>query len=269
MRLGQPVGIFLLLWPCWWSLALAQHAMPSFGLLVLFAVGAVAMRSAGCIINDMLDRDFDRHVERTRTRPLASGEITMRQAAYTLLALLVLSLLIVLCMNLMAFKLAAFSLVLVASYPLMKRITWWPQAFLGITFNWGALMGWAAVNGDVALPAILLYIGGIFWTLGYDTIYAHQDKADDMRIGVKSTALRLGEESRFWITLFYVAAALLWAVAGITAGNNWRYYIGLMAVAAHFAWQLHIVNINDPANCLRVFRSNSVLGLILFLALVV
>lgn len=268
IRLNQPVGIFLLLWPCWWSLAFAWHGLPPFELLLLFATGAVIMRGAGCIINDMADREFDKNVERTRSRPLASGEITAGQAVAFLLLLLAMALVIVLRMNKFVVVIAAVSLIFVVAYPFMKRITWWPQAFLGITFNWGALMGWAAVKGNIGIADIFLYIGCIFWTLGYDTIYAHQDKDDDVRIGVKSTALRLSGQSGKWIAVFYLAALALWIIAGMLAGNRGIYYLGLLMVAAHFAWQVHKLDIDNPANCLKVFRSNSILGLVMFMSII-
>jgi 4-hydroxybenzoate polyprenyltransferase len=159
---------------------------------------------------------------------------------------------------------AVASLAPVAAYPFMKRITWWPQAFLGLTFNWGALMGSAAVTGAVGLPALLLYAGGIFWTLGYDTIYAHQDKEDDLKIGVKSTALRLGKDSRVWIMGFYLAAVIFWGLAGMAGHNGWPYFLGLALVAGHFYWQAESVKLDDPASCMRVFRSNTVLGWFFF-----
>jgi 4-hydroxybenzoate polyprenyltransferase len=204
----------------------------------------------------MADREFDRKVERTRTRPLASGELSMRQAFIVLIVLLCLALLIALQMNMSVLILAVASLPLVVSYPFMKRFTWWPQAFLGLTFNWGALMGWAAVRGEVQLPALLLY-GGVFWTLGYDTLYAHQDKVDDIHAGVKSTALRLGKNSKYWITAFYGIALICWVMA---------YNISVLIPAGfHMVWQVKRVNLDNPASCMHVFRSNTMLG---FLVLV-
>jgi len=266
MRLHQPTGIWLLLWPCWWALALASHGLPPLNLLVLFGVGAVVMRGAGCIINDIIDRDVDKYIERTRLRPLASGELSVMQACLLLFVLLCIALVIVLQLNSTVFFLAAGSLVLVVAYPFMKRITWWPQAFLGLTFNWGALLGWAAVRGEVDAPAIALYVGGIFWTLGYDTIYAHQDKDDDIKIGVKSTALRLGEKSKSWIAGFYTIALVAWMAAGYLNHNTATFFISCIAVAIHFAWQIVSVRFDDSANCMKIFRSNTILGWILFLA---
>ncbi len=265
LRLHQPTGVFLLLWPCWWTLALAANGNPSPWLLTLFAVGALVMRAAGCIVNDIADREFDRKVERTRIRPLASGEISVAQALILLLLLLIIALCIALMMNRAVIITAAVSLLLVFTYPFMKRITWWPQAFLGLTFNWGALMGWVAVRNHIELPAVILYIGCIFWTLGYDTIYAHQDKADDIKAGVKSTALLFLQSSKKWIAAFYALAIFFWLCTGIILGKGSAYYVGLFLVALHFVWQMCTLNIDDAANCMKIFRSNSVLGLIMFL----
>lgn len=262
LRLHQPTGIWLLLLPCWWSIALASTGFPSLFLMGLFGVGAVAMRGAGCIVNDMADREFDRKVERTRSRPLASGEITLQQAFMVLLTLLCLALVIALQMNALVWLLAVASLPLVISYPFMKRITWWPQAFLGLTFNWGALMGWAAVRGTIEWPAMLLYAGGVFWTLGYDTIYAHQDKADDIHAGVKSTALRLGAQTKPYVAAFYVLATVLWTLAGTQIHGAW-FTLGMALIASQFVWQVRLVHLDDPASCMRIFRSNTTLGWLL------
>jgi 4-hydroxybenzoate polyprenyltransferase len=266
-RITQPTGIWLLLWPCWWSLTLANHAPPGPKLMLLFAAGAVVMRTAGCVFNDIVDRKFDREVERTRMRPLASGEVSLTEAAVLLVLLLIVALDIAIQMKRIVLLLAAASLVLIAAYPFMKRITWWPQAFLGLTFNWGALMGWAAVTGKVELPALLLYAGGVAWTLGYDTIYAHQDKEDDLRIGVKSTALLFRENSKKWIAGFYALAVLCWLAAGAANHGGILLYAGVAGVALHFAWQVARVRLDDPVSCLRFFRSNTVAGVILFLGL--
>ena len=267
LRLNQPTGIWLLLWPCWWGLGLASHEIPSVKLIALFFAGAVIMRSAGCLFNDIIDRNIDAQVERTRTRPIASGEIKVSEAIVLLILLLCAALDIAVQMKIEVMYLAAASLVLVAAYPFMKRITWWPQAFLGLTFNWGALMGWVAVNGSLGLPALLLYAGGIAWTLGYDTIYAHQDKEDDIKIGVKSTALRLGAQSREWIAGFYAAAIVFWGLAGMLNHNQAPYFVGLTLAAGHLFWQVRAVRLEDPASCLRIFRSNGVMGSLLFLGL--
>lgn len=265
LRLHQPAGIWLLLFPCWWSVALASDGLPSPWLMLLFGVGAVVMRGAGCIINDMADREFDRKVERTRSRPLASGELTLWQAICVLGVLLAIANLIALQMNPGTLLLALGSLPLVATYPFMKRITWWPQAFLGLTFNWGALMGWTAVKTTLGLPALLLYVGGVFWTLGYDTIYAHQDKADDTHAGVKSSALRLGEHTRSFVAGFYALATALWAGA-ITLQHGQAASLLLIPVAAHFYWQVASVDLNNPGSCMHYFRSNRHVGWMLLVA---
>ncbi|WP_374384811.1 4-hydroxybenzoate octaprenyltransferase [Dongia sp.] len=269
-RLDRPIGTWLLLFPCWWSLALAtpQGFAPDLKLILLFALGAIVMRGAGCTINDIADRDFDAKVARTATRPLASGALNLTQALVFLGLQLLVGLIILLQLPLFAVGLGAASLILVVTYPFMKRITWWPQAFLGLTFNWGALMGWAAIWAGLAPAPVWLYVGGLFWTLFYDTIYAHQDKADDALIGVKSTALRLGAGTKKWLlafgalTLFCFGAAL-WATA-----SGWIAYLGLAGVLAHLLWQLVDVDIDDPADCLDKFRSNRFVGWILLFGIV-
>lgn len=269
-RLHQPAGILLLMWPCWWSLALASGGLPRPDILALFTIGAVLMRSAGCIINDIADRKFDPHVERTRQRPLASGELSLRQSVVFLAVLLALSLWIAINLGPVVVMWAALSLVPVAIYPFMKRISWWPQLFLGLTFNWGALMGWAAITGSVGLPALLLYAGGIGWTLGYDTIYAHQDKEDDMRIGVKSTALRLGERTKPALQLFYLIAFLCWVLAGVAASAQPVYYAAMAIILAHFIKQIQIVDLESPASCRKIFLSNAYeLGAVAFAGCVI
>lgn len=267
MRLHQPVGIWLLLWPCWWSIALATYGYPSLKILLLFALGSVLMRSAGCIINDMADREFDKKVERTRTRPLASGELSIKQA-FGLLALLLLgALLIAFCLSEAVVLWAILSLIPVAIYPFMKRISWWPQLFLGLTFNWGALMGWAAVRGELEWPAIALYVGGVFWTLGYDTIYAHQDKVDDVNADIKSTALRFGDHTQNIVALFYMLAIECWALAGSLAGMHNAFYILMLPVAIHAIWQVKAVQLNSVASCRQIFVSNTSLGALLMAAI--
>ena len=263
-RLDRPIGIWLLLLPCWWSIALASPGLPDPWLLLLFALGATLMRAAGCTYNDLADRDFDAKVARTATRPLPSGTVTPRAAKIFMLALCLAALAILLQFNWFAVGLGAASLLVVAIYPFGKRFTHWPQAILGLAFNWGALLGWAAVRGELALPAVLLYLGGLFWTLGYDTIYAHQDKEDDILIGVKSTALRLGTASRRSILAFYAVAWSAMVAAGLSAGLSWLYVLLLSPVLAHFAWQALRVNFDDAADCLAKFKSNQVAGLAIF-----
>src|SRR5579863_120562 len=229
-RLDRPIGTWLLLFPAWWGIALASR-WPDPVLLLLFAVGAVAMRGAGCTLNDIADRDYDGKVARTRMRPLPSGRVSVWQAALFMALQLALGAAILFSHNRMSIVLGLAVLGLIGSYPFMKRITWWPQLFLGLNFNWGALIGWTAVTGRVAWPALLLYLGGICWTLGYDTIYAHQDKEDDARIGVKSSALALGPHTRPFLFTFYAAAALLWGSAGAASGLGAVFYLALAAVA--------------------------------------
>jgi len=259
-RLDRPIGTWLLLFPGWWAIALAADNWPNWRLMLLFAVGAVAMRGAGCTLNDIVDRDFDARVARTRTRPIASGAIGLRQAVAFLALLLAIGAAILVSLTPLAMLLGVAVLLLVATYPFMKRITYWPQFFLGLNFNWGALMGWAAVTGDLAPPALLLYAGGIFWTLGYDTIYAHQDKEDDVLIGVKSSALALGAATHPALFAFYAAAIGLWGAASLAAGLVWPIWPALALAALQLAWQAATVRIDDPADCLAKFRANRLTG---------
>ena len=270
-RADRPIGVWLLLWPCWWSLAMA---LPGYGgsvrgllgMYALFAVGAYVMRGAGCTFNDIVDRNIDAKVDRTALRPIPSGQVKLWQAIAFLIAQLLIGLWILLQFNWFTVALGASSLILIAIYPFMKRITWWPQAFLGLTFNWGALMGWAAVNGSLTSAPIALYAGAIFWTLAYDTIYAHQDKEDDALIGVKSSARKLGEKTKPFLGVTYALAIALFATAGIFSGMDWIFYVFLVPFALHLVWQVRRVNIDDPMLCLSVFKSNRDAGAILFLA---
>lgn len=271
-RLDRPVGIWLLLLPGWWAIALAAGGIDGLRgwpgvLMFLFAVGAIVMRAAGCAVNDLWDRQLDAQVARTKIRPLAAGTITPRQAFVFLFCLLVAGFVILLTTRSPATIVLGFlTLPLIGAYPLMKRITWWPQLFLGIVFNFGALMGWAAVTGAVPAPALALYIGGIFWTLGYDTIYAHQDREDDARIGIKSTARRLGPASRPWVAGFYAMAFAFVVAAFVMARAGTMSYGLLSLAAAQFVWQVRTWDMDDPESCLRVFRSNRDWGVILLAA---
>jgi 4-hydroxybenzoate polyprenyltransferase len=265
-RWDRPIGTWLLLIPCWWSTLLAPGPL-RLDLIVLFAIGAVAMRGAGCVVNDFWDRELDARVERTRNRPLASGFITPIEAFLFVLLQCLVGLLVLLQLNLAAIITGFASVPLIVIYPLMKRVTWWPQAFLGITFNWGALVGWVAVTGEIGLPALLLYAAGFFWTLGYDTIYAHQDKVDDALVGVRSSARLLGERTERWLWVFYGVSLALLALAGVAAGLGPLYLLGLVAVAAHFAWQIRTLERDVPANCLARFRSNRDAGLLVAAAI--
>jgi 4-hydroxybenzoate polyprenyltransferase len=265
-RWDRPIGTWLLLWPCWWAVALAP-GWPDLKLLALFAIGAVAMRGAGCVINDLADRDLDARVERTRHRPLASGQLTAGQALAFLALQLMVGLLVLLSFNRFTILLGFAAMPLVIAYPFMKRITWWPQAFLGLTFNWGALVGWSAVTGDLAAPALTLYVAGFLWTLGYDTIYAHQDKVDDALIGVKSSARFLGAATPRWLWCFYAAALALIGVAGWLAKMGPGFYPILALAGVHLAWQVHTLDLDDARSCLVRFRSNREFGWLVFLAL--
>jgi len=267
-RLDRPIGTWLLLFPGWWSIALAAGATgqtPQWWLFPAFGLGALLMRGAGCVVNDLFDRDFDARVERTRGRPLPSGRVSTRQAFAFLAGLAGVSLAILLLLPPTAILLGVLSLLLVVPYPLMKRITWWPQLWLGLTFNWGALLGWAAAENGLGWPALILYAGGIFWTLGYDTIYAHQDREDDALVGIKSTARLFDRNTKIWVSLFYLLATLLFGLAGWVAGLGLFHLLGTLAVGAHCAWQVRTLDIDDSANCLRRFKSNRDLGF-LFLA---
>ncbi len=271
-RIDRPIGWWLLLWPCWWSAALAAvaagWAFPNPWHLLLFLIGAVAMRGAGCVWNDIIDRDFDARVARTAARPIPSGQVSVRQAGLFMGALGLVGLAVVLQFNWFAVGVGFASLAVVVVYPLAKRFTWWPQIVLGLAFNWGALMGWAAAFGELSLAPVLLYLGGIAWTVGYDTIYAHQDKEDDALIGVKSTALLFGARTRPWLAGFYCAAIVLFAAAFALAGAGAAAFAGLAVGAAHLSWQVVTLNADDPDRCLRLFRSNREFGWILFAGLV-
>jgi 4-hydroxybenzoate polyprenyltransferase len=271
MRLDRPIGTWLLLWPCWWSLVWALDRAPAgtdewlrLGwLYLLFGAGAMVMRGAGCTYNDIVDRDFDARVERTRTRPIPSGQVTVRAAILFLLLQLLVGLAILLQFNRFAVLLGVASLALVFTYPLMKRITYWPQFVLGLAFNWGALLGWAAVTGALGWVPVLVYLGGIAWTLGYDTIYAHQDKEDDILVGVKSTALKLGAGTRPWLAGFYAVAVAFFAAAGLVDGLRWPFFAALALGAVQLAWQVIDVDLDDAADCLVKFKSNRYFGWIM------
>jgi 4-hydroxybenzoate polyprenyltransferase len=271
MRADRPIGTWLLLWPCWWSAALAWKAagtrIPDLWLLLLFAIGATVMRGAGCVYNDIADRDFDAQVARTRSRPIPSGQVSIAQAAIFMVALSLIGLAVLLQFNRFAIILGMASLGIVALYPFMKRITYWPQAVLGLAFSWGALMGWAEVFGRLDAPALLLYAASIAWTIGYDTIYAHQDKEDDALVGLKSTALKFGPRTKPWLSLFYGAALALLLAAGALAGAGWPFFLGMALASAHLVWQVTTLDTDDAGNCLRRFRANRDFGAIVFLAL--
>ena len=278
-RWDRPIGWWLLMWPCWWSAAMAAsaHAQPGAALadvlpspwhLFLFLAGAIFMRGAGCTYNDLADQDIDEKVARTRSRPLPSGQVTRKQA-WGFLALQSLGGLVVLLQfNWFTVLVGIASLATVAIYPFMKRVTDWPQLFLGLAFSWGALMGWAAHFGSLELAPLLLYFGSILWVIGYDTLYAHQDKEDDALAGVRSTALLFGGRTKQWLVALYGGALLFMAVAFANAAVPMPALAGLVAAGAHMARQIRVLDIDDPDQCLALFRSNSTVGWLIFLGLV-
>jgi 4-hydroxybenzoate polyprenyltransferase len=270
-RLDRPIGSWLLLMPCWWSAALAAGVIGKISqlplILALFLVGAFVMRGAGCTWNDITDRDLDALVERTRSRPIPAGQVSVPQALAFLVVQALVGLAVLLQFNRFAIATGIASLVIVAVYPFMKRITWWPQIVLGLAFSWGALMGFAVTLGRIDATAVLLYVGSIAWVIGYDTIYAHQDAEDDALIGIKSTALLFGARTRAALMIFYGLAVVLIGAALLLAGARWPAWIGLAAFAAHLVWQIARLEISDPALCLRIFRSNRDAGLLLFVGL--
>ncbi len=271
-RLDRPIGSWLLLMPCWWSVGLAgMHAgrFPSLWHIVLFFIGAFAMRGAGCTWNDLVDRNLDGLVERTRSRPIPSRQVTVAQATLFMLAQALIGLAVLLQFNDFTIATGFVSLLVVVIYPFMKRITYWPQIVLGLAFSWGALMGWPAAFGRLDWPALVLYAGSISWVIGYDTIYAHQDREDDLLIGIKSTALLFGENTRPMLAAFYAGAAVLIGIAGLLAGGGWIFLLGLLGFAAHLSWQVRRLDIDDSAHCLKLFKSNRDAGLILFAAMLV
>ena len=267
MRADRPIGTWLLLLPCWHSLALAIAVTGwrdyDLWLILAFAIGAFVMRGAGCVLNDIVDQDIDAKVERTRSRPIPSGRVSVAQAMVFLAVLLAIGLGVLLTMNFATVVLSIAALAPVAIYPFMKRFTYWPQVFLGVAFNWGALVGWVAHTGALYWPPLLLYAGGVAWTLAYDTIYAYQDREDDALIGVKSTALRFGETPAPWLIGFSAAAVALAALAALTAVASWPAYLGVAAFGAHLFWQIRILKIDDSAVCLKLFRSNRDAGFLL------
>jgi 4-hydroxybenzoate polyprenyltransferase len=270
-RFDRPIGSWLLLMPCWWSAALAAGVTGHIGqlplVIALFFVGAFVMRGAGCTWNDITDRDLDARVERTRSRPIPAGQVSVPQAAVFLVVQALIGLVVLLQFNRFAVVTGIASLIIVAVYPFMKRITWWPQIVLGLAFSWGALMGFAVILGRIDATALSLYAGSIAWVIGYDTIYAHQDTEDDALIGIKSTALLFGARTRPALAVFYGLAVVLIGVALALAGAGFPAWIGLAVFATHLIWQIGRLRINDPALCLRIFKSNRDAGLLLFAGL--
>ncbi|XP_012530333.2 4-hydroxybenzoate polyprenyltransferase, mitochondrial [Monomorium pharaonis] len=271
MRIDRPIGSWLLFWPCGWSIALAAPAgaLPDLYMLTLFGMGAFIMRGAGCTINDMWDQDIDKMVIRTKDRPLVTGQITSKQSLIFLAGQLSLGLLILLQLNWYSVFLGASSLGLVIIYPLMKRITYWPQLILGMTFNWGTLLGWSAVRGScdwsICLP---LYLAGICWTILYDTIYAHQDRMDDILLGMKSTAIKFGEDTKFYLSGFSIIMIASLITSGILTTQTWPYYTAVGLIATHISNQIYTLNINNPSDCAKKFISNHKIGMLLFIGIV-
>ena len=272
-RFDRPIGSWLLLMPCWWSAALAAgvaHDIRQLPLVILlFFVGAFVMRGAGCTWNDITDRDLDARVERTRSRPIPAGQVSVTQALAFLVVQALIGLIVLLQFNRVAVATGIASLIIVAIYPFMKRITWWPQVVLGLAFSWGALMGFAVILGQINLTALVLYAGSISWVIAYDTIYAHQDAEDDALIGIKSTARLFGARTHLALIVFYGLAVVLIGGALVLADARWSAWIGLAAFAGHLVWQIKRLDISDPALCLRIFKSNRDAGLLLFAGLLV
>jgi 4-hydroxybenzoate polyprenyltransferase len=266
MRLDRPIGSWLLYWPCAWSVALAGVGS-RWDLFLWLGFGAWAMRSSGCVYNDIVDRDLDRRVERTRLRPLASGRVSLESAWLLIAALGLLGLVVLMQLNLTAAIVALISIAPVAAYPFMKRVTWWPQAWLGIVFSWGALVGWPAVTGTLSLTAFLLWFGSIAWVIGYDTLYAIQDIEDDALVGVKSSARRLGDKAPLGIGIFYLVALVLWGAAIWTVRPDWVALLALVPAALHLANQALRADPADGDLALKLFRSNRSCGLLVFLGM--
>jgi 4-hydroxybenzoate polyprenyltransferase len=266
MRLDRPIGVWLLFWPCAWSVALAGMGPDGAALIAWFALGAWAMRSAGCVYNDIIDRNLDAAVERTRSRPLASKRVSLRSAWALLVVLSLIGLLVLLQLDRPAQLVALGSLLLVAAYPFMKRITWWPQAWLGLVFSWGALVGWPAAGAELDWTAVLLWAGSVFWVIGYDTIYALQDREDDALVGVRSSALALGSRVQGGVALFYAIALLLWGLAIWRVRPDLLGLAALLPIGLHLLWQVATLRPDDGADALAKFRSNRFAGLLVFLA---
>ncbi len=271
-RFDRPIGNWLLLFPCWWSLTLAElgtgKPYPRLDYLALFAVGALAMRAAGCAFNDFVDREIDAKVQRTASRPIPSGQVSPASALFFVLIASLVGLAVLLQFNTFTIILAISSLALVLVYPFAKRFTSYPQLVLGLAFNWGALVGWASIKGTIGLPAVVLYLGCVLWTVGYDTIYAHQDKDDDAQLGLGSTALRFGENTVSYVGAFYGTSVVLWLLAGALAGTHLIYFLALTLVFLQMSWQVATLDTSSPANCLRRFRSSRDVGVAVFLGLV-
>ena len=271
-RLDKPIGFLLLMWPCLWSYTLGSTIFSyniSLKYIIYFILGSILMRGAGCTWNDLLDKKYDAKVKRTQNRPLASNKISSVNAIIFLIFQLFLSLLILIQFNNITIIIGLLSIVPIIIYPLMKRITWWPQVFLGITFNWGAIMGWTAATGEITYHFVIMYIGCIFWTIGYDTIYAHQDKIDDNFLGLKSTAILFGSKTKFALSIFYLIfiSSILIIINIIEIKSFLINSLFIFFIFAHLFSQIFFLNIDNPDNCLKIFKSNNSLGVIIFMLL--
>ena len=273
-RLRKPIGFMLLFWPCVWGLTLAydfsNNIYDYFIYLVLFFLGSVLMRSAGCIVNDIYDKEFDKKVERTKNRPIASGEISINLGIFYTIVLCSFAFLILVNFNNLTIILALGSMPLAFTYPLMKRFTYWPQLFLGITFNYGLILGWTSVDGEISIVPIILYLGAIFWTLGFDTIYGYQDIRDDEIIGVKSTSIKFKKNPELFLILCYLIFIITLIIVGIFMGFKHLYFIFLLLPTFHmFFFQIKNLKIKDPVNCLEIFKKNNFLGFLIFTSILV
>lgn len=266
-RWDRPIGVLLLLYPGLWGLALASTDFIPIKEILLFTIGAILMRGAGCTYNDLVDHQFDARVSRTATRPLPSQKVTRFQAMCFLITQLFFSALILFYLSMHAVQIGIAALILIAIYPWMKRITYWPQAFLGLTFNWGVLLGWATLKECFSIIPFLFYGAGFFWTLCYDTIYAHQDREDDLMLGLKSTAIALGNKTRPILSLFFFLMMVALIIGGIQADFKWPYYLSLGLVTGHILWQLKVLDIHHSSGCLQLFKANQWIGLIIFIGI--
>ena len=273
-RLKRPIGYMLLFWPCLWGLTIAYNFSISIQFFIkyalLFFLGAVLMRSAGCIVNDIFDKNFDSKVERTKNRPIASGDISIKLGLFYVLILCAVAFIVLIQFNFFTIILALGSMPLAFTYPLMKRFTYWPQLFLGITFNYGLILGWTSINSEISIVPIIFYLGAIFWTLGYDTIYGFQDIKDDEIIGVKSTSIKFKKNPKFFILLCYLVFIVILTYLGILMNFNKIYFGGLILITMHlFIFQIKNLDINLKSKCLKIFKSNNFLGLLIFLNLLI
>ena len=265
-RYDKPIGFMLLFWPCVWSLLLygmISNTIPPLSYFLLFFIGSILMRGAGCTWNDFLDKDFDKNVDRTKNRPLASGKISTKHAIIFLIFQLILGLIILLQFNALTILLGCLSLAPIFIYPLMKRITWWPQLFLGITFNWGALLGWLSLSNNLSYYPFVLYLSCIFWTVGYDTIYAHQDRDDDIVLGLKSSAIKLGKNTKNSLILFYFIFCFIFSSLVLNISNSFLIYALIASLIIHLFLQIYYLDINNRYNCLKIFKSNNNLGFLI------